>query len=90
MNSEAYSPFENMSSDHRLDTAKIRLSLRRNAARTTTAIHYDWFLLNNRDISDKYTLTQRNKCDAFQEISETLTAKDEYENFVNAHLETAA
>ena len=49
--------------------------------------HYDWSLLNNRDIRDKYTLTQRNKFDALQEISETPTLNDEYENFVNAHLE---
>ena len=47
------------------------------------------FLLNNRDIRDKYTLTLRNKFDALQEISETPTPIDEYEKFVNAHLETA-
>ena len=42
------------------------------------------------DISDKYTLTQRNKFDTLQDISETLTPNDEYENFVNAHIEAAA
>ena len=65
-------------------TAKIRLSLRRNAARTTNNVHYDWSLLNNRDIRDKYTLALRNKFDALQEISETPTPNDENENFVNA------
>ena len=35
-------------------------------------------------------LTLRNKFDALQEISETLTLNDEYENFVNAHIEAAA
>ena len=35
-------------------------------------------------------LTQRNKFDALQEISETLTPNDEYENFVNAHIEATA
>ena len=34
-------------------------------------------------------VTQRNKFDAFQEISEILTPNDEYENFVNAHMEAA-
>ena len=34
-------------------------------------------------------LTLRNKFDALQEISETLTLNDKYENFVNAHLEAA-
>ena len=88
MNCEVYSSFEDVSSDHQIVTAKIRLSLRRNAARTTT-LRYDWSLLNNRDISDKYTLTLRNKFDALQEISETLTPNVEYENFVNAHIEAA-
>ena len=47
-------------------------------------------MLNNRDISDKYTITLRNKFDGLQEISETVTPNDEYENFVNAHMEAAA
>ena len=54
INCEAYSSFEGVSSDHRIVTAKIRLGLRRNAPRTVTNKHYDWALLNNRDIRDKY------------------------------------
>ena len=79
-----------MSSDHRIISVKIRLSLRRNVTRTTTTEHYDMFLFNNRDVSDRYTLKLRNKFDELQEISETLTPNDEYENFVNAHIEAAA
>ena len=41
MNSEAYSSFEGVSSDHRIVTAKLRLSLRKNATRTATTKHYD-------------------------------------------------
>ena len=41
VNCEAYSSFEGVSSDHRIVTAKIRLSLRKNATQTTTTIHYD-------------------------------------------------
>ena len=80
MNCEAYSSFEGVPSDHRIVTAKIRVSLRKNTTRTTTTEHYDWSLLNNRD---KYALTLRNKFDAH-------TPNDEYENFVNTHLEAAA
>ena len=47
-------------------------------------------MLNNRDISDKYRIIFKNKFDALQEISETQTPNDEYENFVNAHMEAAA
>ena len=36
MNCEAYSSFEGVSSDHRIVTAKIRLSLRKNATQTAT------------------------------------------------------
>ena len=49
----------------------------------TKNARYEWLMLNNRDISDKYTTTLRNNFDAIQEISETLTSYDEYENFVN-------
>ena len=89
VNCESYSSFEGVSSDHRIVTAKIRLNLRRNAARTTTTILYDWALLNNRDIRDKYVLALRNKFDALQEKTEICTPNDEYENFVSAHLEDA-
>ena len=77
-------------SDHRFVTAKIWLSLRKNATRTTNTIPYDWALLNNQDIWDKYVIALRNKFDALLEKTETRTPNDEYENFVNAHLEAAA
>ena len=35
-------------------------------------------------------LCMKSKFDALQEISETPTPNDQYENFVNAHLEAAA
>ena len=87
MNCEAYSSFEGLSSDHRIVTAKIRLSLRKNATRTATTKQYDWALLNNRDIRDKYVLELRNRFETLQEKEEKNTPNNEYENFVNAHLE---
>ena len=38
---EAYSSFEGVSSNHRIVTAKIRLSLRKNTTRIATTKHYD-------------------------------------------------
>ena len=61
----------------------------KNAIRTATTKHYDWALLNNRDIRDKYVLELRNRFETLQENTEKATPNDEYENFVNAHLETA-
>ena len=85
LNCEAYSSFDGVSSDQRIVTVKIRLSQQRNTARTTTTVHYDWSLINNRDIRDKHTLTLRNKFVALQVVSEIHTPNDDYENFGNAH-----
>ena len=89
LNCEAYSSFEGVSSDHRIVTAKIHLSLLKNSMQTTKTAHYDWPMLNNRDISDKYMIKQASKFDAIRDISETLTPNDKYEKFVNAHMEAA-
>ena len=88
LNYEAYSFFEGVSSDRRIFTAKIRLSLGRNTTQTTTTTHYDWSLRNNRNICDKYMITLRKELDALQDISKTPNV--EYENFVNVHAEAAA
>ena len=90
MNCEAYSSFEGVSSDHRIVTKKIRLSLRKNATRTATTKDYDWAHLNNRDIRDKYVLELRNRFVTLQEKTEKGTPNDEYEDFVGAHFEAAA
>ena len=89
LNCKAYSSFKGVSIDHRIVKAKIPLSLKKNDSRTTTTVHYDWALLNNRDIRDKYTLALRNKYDALQEQTETHTPNEKYENFLDAHLEAA-
>ena len=89
MNCEAYSSFEGVSSDHRIVTAKLRLSLRKNTTRTATTKHYDWAVFNNRDIRDKYVLELRNRFET-QEKTEKGTPNDEYENFVEAHPEAAS
>ena len=68
----------------------LSFNLRKNAKRTATTKHYDWALLNNKDIRDKYVLELRNRFETLQEKTEKSTPNDEYENFVNAHLEAAA
>ena len=83
------SSFEGVSSDHRIITATICLSLYRNKKQSKPT-HFDWSSPNNRDISDEYLATVRNKFDIFQEISETHTLNDECENFVTAHIEATA
>ena len=46
--------------------------------------------MNNRDIREKYVLELRNRFETLQETTKKSTPNDEYENFVNAHLEAAA
>ena len=76
MNCEAYSSFKGVSSDHRIVTAKIWLSLWKSATRTATIKHYDWALLNNRDIRDKYVLELRNRFETLQEKTEKGTPNE--------------
>ena len=90
INGEAYSTFEGVSSDHRIVTKKIRPRLRKNATRTATTKHYDWALLNNSDIRDKYVLELRNGFETLQEKTQKGAPNNEYENFVDAHLEAAS
>ena len=75
MNCEAYSSFEGVSTDHRIVTAKIRLILRKNAKRTATTKHYDWALLNNKDIRDKYVLELRNRFETRKKVHQTMNMK---------------
>ena len=79
-----------MSSDHRIVTAKIRLSLRKNATWIETTKHYDWSLFNNRGIRHKYVVELRNRFETLQEKAEKGTPDEEYESFVNAYREAAA
>ena len=81
MNCEAYSSFEGVSSDHRIDIAKIYLQ----EYNMTKTIHHDWSLFSNKNM-----ITLGNKFNAFQEKSKILTPNNEYENFVNDHMEAAA
>ena len=76
LNFEVYASFEGVSSDHRIVTGKIRLSLYRNKKQTVKTTCYDWSSLTNKDITNKYTVIVRNKFDFLLEI---------YENFVTVY-----
>ena len=69
---------------------KEYLSLHRNKKQIDKTMCYDWSSFTNRDISNRYMVTERNKFNTHQEISETYTLNDEYENFVSAYMEEAA
>ena len=88
-NCEAYSTFSSLGSDHRVVTAKIRLSLRMCKTRSKT-VNYDWSALKNEEIQRKYTVAVRNRYEALcsneQSVTETAIT---YENFIKANTEVA-
>ena len=59
LNCKAYSSFVDVSSNHRIVTAKIGLNLCRKVTQTAKTTQYNWSFLTNRDISDKYMITLR-------------------------------
>ena len=72
---------------HRIAPANIRLSQHRNKKRTVKITCNDWSSLSKRDNSNRYTVTVRKKFNTLQEIVETHTPNDKYENGVVAHIE---
>ena len=86
LNCEAYSSFEGVIPITELSQQRYVWAYTGIQDKQPKPTHYDWSSLNNRDISNKYTITLRNKFDALQEISKTLTPNKEYENFVNDHV----
>ena len=89
LNCEVYSSFGGVSTDHGIARAKIHPSQCKNITLTSKTTHYDWSLIHNRDISNKYMMAVINRFDNLQEISEASTLNDKYENFVNTHVEAA-
>ena len=61
-NAGAYNSFASIGSDHRIVTAKIRLSLRADSRATPKKVKYDWSkLATDPDLQDRYTLEIRNR-----------------------------
>ena len=83
-NVEAYNSFASIGSDHRLLTAKIRLSLRKSKTPEREK-SYDWSTLKNEDLQKLYTLTVRNR---YATLSiETDDISDNYAKFIQANKE---
>ena len=84
LNCEAYNSFEGVSSDHRIVTAEIRLSLRSNKKKTAKSPQYDWSTLKtNAEIQNKYNISVQNHFNILQNLG--TTPNQTYNNFVFAH-----
>ena len=77
-------------SDHRIITAKIRLSLRQSKTSSKKKIRYDWNkLLTDRNIKDLYTVEIQNQYQALQDLDGNENANQIYSNIMSAHEEAA-
>ena len=88
LNSEAYSSFESVGSDHRIITARIRLSLRVTKPPAPKKRH-DWLQLRfNPEIREKFSIELRNK---FSELhDESSSATTQFDALIKAKDHAAA
>ena len=61
MNCEPFNSFNTVSSDHRIVTATIRLSLRANKPKSTKNPRYNWSALQNKNISNQFKLSLKKR-----------------------------
>ena len=82
LNSEAYNTFNTVGSDHRVVSAKLKLSLR--TSKQDKKVKFDWKqVTNSPELQNRYTVTVKNK---FQ-VLETDDNSTRYEKFVVANKE---
>ena len=90
LNCEAYNTFCSVGSDHRVVTAKIRLSLRQSKPSGKKKIRYNWNkLLKDNNIKDMYTVEVCNRYQALQDLHGNEDANQMYENIMTAHEKAA-
>ena len=79
MNCEPFSSFSSFSSDHRIITAKIRLSFRSNKLKTAMTPRYDWTKLRDHNLSNQFKITLSNRYQSLQDESNDITANSSYQ-----------
>ena len=85
-NCEAYNSFSSMGSDHRIVTAKVKLSLRTCRAPPRKP-NYDWSLLRDGHISNLYSISVQNRYEELCQEDESLT--ETYAHLIKATEEAA-
>ena len=89
-NWEAFNMFVGVSTDQRIATSTIRMSLRANKTRESSRPPYNWSsLANDVQVRNEFTITLRNRFDALQAKGNDPTPNTVYQNFVRVHQEAA-
>ena len=88
-NCQAYNCFSSLGSDHRLVTAKIKISLRM-CKTPQRKVRYDWSALRCPNVQELYTIEVNNRFSLLNETEgeeEVNNISEEYAHFVQAHQE---
>ena len=86
-NVEAYNSFSSIGSDHRVLTARLKLSLRSSKTLPKDKQH-DWKLLQtDEDLQQRYAITVRNRYEILLKQDESATER--YQHFIDANKKTA-
>ena len=89
LNCEAYNSFANVGSDHRVVTAKIKLSLKANSKAPTRRTTYDWKVFaKDPTLQEKYSVEVRNRFSALAD--ENQTATEQYGHFIQVNKDVTA
>ena len=90
LNCEAYNSFNTVGSDHRIVSARIRLSLRQNKKKNKVKIKYDWNrLLSDDDTKNRYTVEVQNQFQVLQNLNDDQDVNKTYNNIIHAHEKAA-
>ena len=82
INCQPYNSFDCVSSDHRIVTATIRLSLRANTVKSAKFPRYDWSILrNNKETADSFKISLKNRFSVLKEDNGDDSANLAYCNF---------
>ena len=90
LNCEPYNTFDSVYTDHRVVSAKIRLSLRANKTKSTKTPRFDWSTLRkNNEVKSNFEIELKNRYQVLKEENDEMTTCEEYAAFEKAVHETA-
>ena len=89
LNSEPYNSFSSMASDHRIVTARFRLSLRSNKNQVKKQIYDYNYLINDKNVKQLYAIEVKNRFEILNSLDTTQSSETMYNNIMSAHQEAA-
>ena len=89
-NCEAYHSLEGISTDLRIVSLRIKLSLRANKKKSNRKITYHWeHLINNEDLQKQFSTSLRDRYNILRHEDTNESANNVYQNILKTHKGTA-